>query len=233
MSEYIHFVKDFTLRCEELMKRIDKDNNIYDLKVTGLLMVASAAINIPFERLRPVSANMTPNPSGDIEKYSEAAQQFNQLLDSNFIGSCLAPNDMSSEWLIAEPKSVEGSPETWATSFKIISRKKTVKAVLKIIRHALAHGNIFTKSGTTLVDVNVGKNKRREIQEVILISVEAEKDESNNIRYGTVDHYNCISVTPIAFEKLLRGWFGFIKNIKIYPYVINDFEEMHTDAVIG
>lgn len=212
MSEYKVFVKEFPLRCEKIMGRIEKGHKYEDLTVTGLLMVAASAIIIPYERLRPVP----DHPSGDAKKYTEAAEKFKQLLDSNFVGSDLcSPNDKA-KWLFAKAESVEDDPDRWKWTFKKeISKEKKTKGVLDIIRNALAHGNIFTKPS------------RGDIQEIIFVSQELKRGEDGKVKEPhELKHYNCISVTPSLFKQFLGKWFAYIKNLEIYPYVIDDFKEV-------
>lgn len=226
MSDYKVFVKDFPSRCKKLLNRIEKEHKFDDLEVTGLLMVASAAVNIPYERLRAPSEKRKTHPSGDYEKYSKAAEQFNQRLDQNFVGSELYPNYNPGNWRLAKPKSVSGIPPDWGCSFNEISKDKLIRSVLAIVRNALAHGNIFTNP----TDI---KNGYREIQDILLVSVEPEREKDGTAIYGTVKYYNCISVTPTAFKQFLDGWFTLIKGLEIYPYIVDEYEEVDINAAIG
>jgi hypothetical protein len=232
MSDYKDFIRDFPSRCEKLLNRIEREHRFDDLTVTGLLMVASSAVNIPYERLRPPSDERKAHPSGDYEKYAEAAQQFKQLSDSNFVGSCLCPSNIDGNWRLVTTKSVQGPPDAWDCSFKHISKEKKVSSVIAIIRNALAHGNIFTKSGT-VGGGELGRNSHAKIREIVLVSVNQERDKKGDTIYGTVKDYTCISVTPAAFKQFLHGWFAFVKGLTIYPYIVEDFEDMDKYAAIG
>lgn len=203
MSDYKVFIKDFPERCEKLLKRIEIDNIFDDLTVTGLLTVASAAINIPYERLLAPSQYRSSHPSGDYKNFVEAAQQFNQLLKSNFVGSRLYTINITENWRLAKQESVTGTPDAWDRPFEKISNRMEISFVLTIIRNALAHGNIFTKAEET---------PRRKIQEIILVSEQREYDKNGK---PMVKYYNCISVTPTIFKQFLNEWFAFIKTLKI------------------
>ncbi len=214
MSAYKVFLKDFPDRCEKILQRIEKNIRYGDLTVTGLLMVASSAIIIPYERLSPVPEKSLAHPSGDADKYAEAAKQFKELLDSKFLESRLYSATTTEKWRLARPQSVKGNPDEWNCSFKEISKDKTTKGVLYIMRNSLAHGNIFTKP------------ERGEIQEIIFVSVELKRDNEGKPMPGELKHYNCISVTPYLFKQFLDKWFLCIKQLEIYPYVIDDCKEV-------
>lgn len=231
MSEYKVFIRDFPARCEKLLNRIEKGHRLDDLTVTGLLMVASAAVNIPLERLRAIPENGMPHPSGDYEKYAEAAEQFNQLLKSNFIGSCLYPISVPGDWRLARKKPEQGRPNDW-NGFEEIGKDKNIDFVLLVIRNALAHGNIFTRSGSTIAEGKLGKNNHTEIQEILFVSAKIERVKGVK-KDGKIEHYNCISVTPAAFKQFLDRWFTFINGLEIYPYIVDYFEEVDINAANG
>jgi len=204
------------------MNRIEQGNKFDDKKVTGLLMVASSAINIPFDRLRPVPENSMPHPSGDSEKYSKAVQQFEQLWNLNFVGSCLCPDNEMEYWKIAELKDIQSDPDGWRAEYDGINKEKKVKSILKIIRNALAHGNLYTKGPKI-------------IEEILFISTLNKSEICDKCKrpiFKTVDHYNCISVTPYAFEQFLKHWFQFISELEI-PTNISNYGEDVTIYAIG
>lgn len=215
MSDYKVFIKDFPSRCEKLLNRIEKGHKLDDLEVTGLIMVASAAINIPYERLQPVKDNSIPHPSSDVDKYSEAAQQFKQLLDSNFMGSDLYPNN-TLDWKIATLKSVEGTPDDWKEKFEKIDKDKSVSYILEIIRNSLAHGNIYTKA------------HNNEIEEILLVSVQRQREQGKLI--NKVQNYRCISLTPKAFSLFMDKWFKYFSELPLPEVMSFHYEPEYRQA---
>jgi len=214
MSAYKNFIQDFPARCEKLLDRIERGNKFDDKKVTGLLLVASSAVCIPYDRLRPVSNETMPHPSGDTEKYSIAARQFQQLWNSNIVGSRLCPKEERQNWLFTKLDDVQGDPDGWQTDFKEISKDKKVSSFLKIMRNALAHGNIYTKGSQS-------------IAQILFVSSEPDRKKCltcGTTRSATIKHYNCLAVTPDAFEQFLKHWFEFIKELEIPPVIYNDIE---------
>jgi hypothetical protein len=63
MSEYKDFVRDFPLRCHDLLKKFEPGAKLRDREVMLLLAVASAGLVVPYEGLRPER----PHPSGDVD----------------------------------------------------------------------------------------------------------------------------------------------------------------------
>jgi hypothetical protein len=101
-------------------------------------LVASAGFIVPYERL-------SDHPSGDSKRFAEAAEKLRKLLDEPFVSSVLY-NKTNSTWHDGKVVSVNGYPESWEGLQKRrpFSKDKKVGTTLKLLRNALAHGNIFT-----------------------------------------------------------------------------------------
>jgi len=161
-------------------------------EVTLSLVVAAAGFVVPFERLKP--DGQYKHPSGDREMYPEIANQLTALLSHKFLGSSLHP-ELETTWQnYGKLKTIEGDPERWGLKEKSFS--KNVSGVVKTIRNAMAHGNLFTRGNP--------------IEEILFVSVNSKPvNAENTIR--EVVYYSVISVSPEGFLSFLRNWFGFIK----------------------
>lgn len=152
-------------------------------EVTLSLVVAAAGFVIPFERLN------SEHPAGDEQRYPECARQLSVLLSGKFLGSILHPQP-ETVWAYDNLKTIEGDPDGWGLQAKPLTPGKTVGGVLRVIRNAMAHGNLFTR-GNPIETILFASAHRNDAKEIVAFSV--------------------ISVTPEAFLLFLRNWFEFIK----------------------
>jgi hypothetical protein len=113
-------------------------------EVTLVLTVASSGLVVPYERLKP-SGKFGDHPSGDHSTFADAAEKLRSLLDTAFTSSVLW-SEASSTWYDRKVLSVSDNLESWdgLRKRKPFSKEKKVRAVIKVIRDALTHGNIFT-----------------------------------------------------------------------------------------
>lgn len=190
MAEYKNFVQDFPSRCMDLLESFEQQAQAKDREVTLTLLVASAGFVIPFERLK--LPGKLEHPVQDRENYPRHSKALEQLMANKFRGSELHPTERSTNWQAGKLKSVRGSPNTWPELWenKILSEEKTVSNVLKSIRNALAHANIFT----------IGDP----IDKIIFVSV------NTNLAGNEITGYSFVSTSPEDFSYFLKAWFTFI-----------------------
>jgi len=195
MSEYTNFVRDFPARCREVLKMAEGPARLRGREVTLLLMAAASAFIVPFERLKPdEEPHASPHPSGDRERFPEMAEAVSNLLNKPFLASELWQNQNAESWRVGELASIAGTPDDWPAlkNAKPVSSQKKVRSLLKIIRNALAHGNLFTKGGSP-------------VSEVIFVSTQRDKD-------GNILGYSFLQVSPSDFQQLLIRWIDFLEN---------------------
>jgi len=194
MSNYKNFIKDFPIRCGEILKEYRSHAQKNGREVTHMFAIASAAITIPFERLKK-SSDGTGHPSGDKKKYKEAAGKFANLCDQYFLSSCLW-KDASKSWKTGQVKreDVTNGPESWRNNSTSLTEDIKVKKVLTYIRNALAHGSIFT-----LPDSD------DQIENIIFLS---------KIKNGKNFYGNCkmLMVSAEDFYKFIVKWVSFLKH---------------------
>ena len=200
MSNYKNFIRDFPVRCGEILAEYQEEAEINGREVTFMLSIAAAALPIPFERLQK-SPDGIEHPSGDKENYPRAKSTFDNLCGQKFLGSKLWDKDPEC-WQSGE---VEGEivkndpPETWAEDVNPASSCLRVKSVLKHLRNALAHGNIFTLP-----------DSMDEIRKIIFL---------NRIMCGRkfTGKYSILTVSPADFNDFLINWVNFLKDLKLDP----------------
>ena len=186
---------DFPSRCLEILDRQSGWAKFRDREVTLLLMVASAAFVVPYERLRS-DTNRSPHPAGDNERYAALAKRLEDLMANRFCGASLCPNSENS-WKIAKNVlRVDGDLDGWFLPklMKPVSKDKTVSSMLTLIRNALAHGNMFT-TGSPI--------------ETLIFVQRRGSDE------GSTSKFEVLSVGPEDFAHFIREWVAFLLDSQI------------------
>lgn len=190
MSAYRDFTSDFPSRCLDILDNQMAWAKFRGRDVTLLLMVASSAFLVPYERLRPDNQR-PPHPSGDNKRFAELSLKLEILFREKFIGSQLCTS-LENSWKYAtDVKRIDGDIDTWflPASLRPVTKEKQISAMLVWIRNALAHGNIYTSGNP--------------IDKLILVQL----DEPNNVKNSTC---HVLSVNPEDFGRFVRGWIGFV-----------------------
>ncbi len=194
MSAYKNYVQDFPRRCQDILKMASSKARFMDREVTLSLMVASAAFVIPFERLNN-------HPFDDKNRYPEAAEELKKLLKKpflEFLNLSIENESSNPSWHYGKLPDLKGGPDTWGRNCENSPIKESEKTnnVIRIIRNALAHGNIYTFHNP--------------IKSIIFI--QRNPDEDN---YKNTKDYSFVLVTPESFLKFLESWFKFINNLDL------------------
>jgi len=197
MSVYVNFVSDFPTRCQEILADYEPRARFLGRDVTHMLAIAAVGLNIPFERLREDASHV----SKDRESYQVAKTQLSDLRRRRFLGSDLWGPQPGS-WRYGEIPNGEGTVEDWKHTCSPVCHTGgrvtgnggpfTNDTVLRSLRNALAHGNIFTP-GT------------EEIEDVVFLS-------KINFRK---EPYRVLVVSPADFREFLKRWFIFIRRIRM------------------
>lgn len=196
MSAYTNFVQDFPNRCREVLKLAEKRAQVERREVTLALVVASAGILVPYERLKPDGE--IAHPSGNNTTFPDAAQQFRCLLKRPFLSSPIW-GQSSLTWHCGklEPNSMKDDPDSWEglRNQRYLGKDRTVGGVLRVIRNALAHGGIWTFQDP--------------IETIIFTNANYRTDKK------TVKDHSFISVGPEDFRQFLEKWFTFLEHLNI------------------
>ncbi len=136
MSAYRNFVVDFPNRCLELLDHYEADAATQEREVTFLLLVATSAFVVPFERLKD------GHPSKDSLQLEGASVRLKKLLGTPCAKSEFIPKH-GKNWLHGLIATFGDGPDTWPPS-NVSVEEEPVDYVLSTIRNALAHGNLYT-----------------------------------------------------------------------------------------
>lgn len=190
MTAYRDFVSDFPSRCLDVLRMAETKARLQQRQVTLALMVASAGFVVPYERLSIKKAH----PTGDAKKFAEASSKLAALMQMKFLVSPLGRG--ADSWHGGKLNSIKGYPDEWPEFLKAkpLSPDKTVGGLLRILRNALAHGNIFTHGDPIKALVFVGSNT----------------DDEDNI----ID-FSFARVSPEDFVRFLKQWFEFLRAAQI------------------
>lgn len=199
MTAYKNFVEDFPHRCREILNFAWKPALFKGREVTLMLMVASAGLVVPYERLKP-DGDKFKHLSEDNKRFSAAADQLRTLLEQPFLSSEVW-NQSVSTWHYGKLKDVRGDPDSWEGLCKRrpVPVDKTVKNVLRVIRNALAHGNIFTF--------------KNPIEAIIFIQANGGFGEEPK-------DYSFVFVGPADFRRFMENWFDFLDKLRIPQYEV-------------
>jgi len=186
MTAFKDFHRDFPKRCLEVLKLAEPQAKLRQREVTLILMVASAGLVMPLERLRSREPDKQ-HPIGDRERYGVASKRMDELLAEEFQSSTLDKG--SDDWTCGNAISISDMPDTWPEmeTRKSITQKKTVGGVIKPIRNALAHGNIFTCNDP--------------IKQIVFAQDKNSKGK-----------YPFICVSPEDFKTFIESWFKFLES---------------------
>ena len=197
---YKDFIKDFPIRCGEILEEYRIHTRKNGREVTHMFAIASAAITIPFERLRKPSDGIE-HPFGDKKKYQKAAGQFNNLCGNYFLRSCLW-EDASKSWKIGQIKKEDVPNKLESRITESLTEFVKVEEILVHIRNALAHGSIFTFP-----------DAEEQIEDIVFLSKIMEgRSFSGN--------YKMLRVSAEDFYEFLVKWVSFLKNeLKIPPEI--------------
>lgn len=197
MSAYRNFVADFPGRCQRLLSRSFRNAESNDLEVTLLLSIASSGLLIPYARLTE-----SEHPSQDPSRFVLARNSINCVLKSKFLGSPLHPEIDPGSWEIGSLVDIADSPDFWDWSrIKPISKDKTGNPLIKILRNALAHGNIFTMGSPHIESI------------AFLSKLNAQEPTAG---------YDCLVVSPADFKDFISRWLGSLEEAKIPGEVFSE-----------
>jgi hypothetical protein len=137
MTDYADFVRDFPVRCGEVLELCYEQAVSNDREVTFLMMAAAAAF-VPYERLR----SSKEHPLRDRKRFPSAARNLDTALGKPFLKSPFHDGTTGS-WSMARTRTA-GPPFDLCP----LAYDTQANQVFAIIRNALAHGNLWTRPGS-------------------------------------------------------------------------------------
>ncbi len=189
---YQDYVSDFPQRCSRLLGELGSTTQDMGLEVTHLLSITTVGLTVPYDRLR--KGSRTPHPSDDRRRYKRAASEYNRLLEEPFLSSQLWGAEPST-WRKGKVRDVRAQEPDFVPAFAsakpIQPNVKAGTVVGAIMRNALAHGNIVTRT------------KDREINDVMFLS---EK------KYPV---FRFVAVEPEDLREFMANYFEFLDRLDL------------------
>ncbi len=198
MANYQDFFEDFPRRCHDLLESQYASAAAADREVTLTLMVASAGFVVPFERLR--KDGLFEPPTTDRQTSPTVTTKFDKLLGTLWAQSSLSAKVTSiSMGSLSDPKK---AVDDWSEIRTCTppSASATVSNVITVIRHALAHGSIYTKP-----------NDSKQVEAVIFVS------GGLNRKTGTLTPYKFVQFDPTSLRQFLIAWFDELSSWRASP----------------
>jgi hypothetical protein len=187
MGAYSNFVQDLPNRCNSLLRDFEVAAKYRGKEVTLMLAMATSGLIIPFARLQEPK-----HPSLDRSRFIDAMARFNDLMSTRFLGSRLWPSN-SASWTVGKVDCGTQQIDVWSleSKSKPLSNEEVTSKIVRRLRNALAHGNIFTLGNP--------------ISRLIFLS-QLKRDGDEFIFY---------MVSPVDFRSFLSNWFLVLETLKI------------------
>jgi hypothetical protein len=165
-----------------------------DLEVTLLLSVASSGLIVPYARL-----SEDAHPARDADRFAEAKGKLDRVLDAALLASELWDTIDPGSWRFGELCDLSGDPDAWdLDTLKPVSRKKKARSIVKVLRNALAHGNVFTRG-------------RPHIDTLVFLSRRCQKNPEQG--------YNCVLVSPADLKCFVLNWLETLGGVEVGGWV--------------
>lgn len=148
MTAYRNMVGDMPSRGKDLLEQLYAGAQARDRECTLLLSVAALVLVTPYERLKKPAPDSTnpPHPSADRFNFHEAASSIDRLAQTRLSDSSLWPQRAYESWMRCTVADASKSFDQWPelTSMTPLKKEDLCGPVVTTLRHALAHGNIWT-----------------------------------------------------------------------------------------
>ena len=191
MTQYHDYIIDLPGRCLDIFEYFEPEAKKQDKEVTLLLMAATSAFVIPLERIKSK------------ELYSDSKEvfpSFDEELKKKWSESPLSR--CPEEWPLGFTEDWDGGPNSWPPPTTGVGNED-VSEVLRIIRNALAHGNLHTDGN--LADGNY----------IHLLRLHSE--EHHEYYWNKVIGYKYLDIPVSDFRQFLFNWLALLDKFNIQP----------------
>lgn len=215
MSNYRCWVSDFPKRCQKLLDKFEGQAKLNDLEVTLLLAVASASIGITHDRIKNTDSKSVKH-LGSVHVNEKQSEKAKCLLKTKISDINAFRNGIVLYGRNAVRNPDPGSmPDDWNLndSCKEISKNKEFGTIIKHVRNALAHGNIFTLSENGL------------IKNIVFLSRLYDHNENKSI-----NEYDALIIAVHDLKEILKYWVDEVVAIGVGYQGIASYLDLEIEA---
>lgn len=191
MGHYKNFTVDFPQRLSELDQKFRHIASSADLDVSYVLMKLAASFLLPYERLQGTSGAQTADVN---DQYRHVIRQVLEL-DKLFFQASYCDN--RDDWFALDVENFMLGPNDWNGKERRL--ESPVYQVLEIIRHSVAHSNIFFGGGHRIEHVYLG---------------------SRRDRLPNTGKYRVIRCTVRELGHLVDAWIHHLQKLRVSPTLI-------------
>ena len=189
MVQYRNFTVDLPKRIDELDSEFRGIAEKRELEVSYLLMKLSSAFILPYERIDGTSGAKSHDII-DTQRIRSALELDKLFFDSNYYIN-------KDDWKKVDVDNFSFGPSRWFSMLENFSM--TVAKVLKILRHSIAHSNLFFGGNEDIEHIYFGNRKER---------------DSKTNKYTVL----CCSVAEM--NHLVGCWISNVSKLSANPYLI-------------
>ena len=193
MTQHHDYIIDLPERCIGILEYLWPAAKEQSREVTLLLMAATSAFVIPFERIK--RKDLYPDSN---EVFPSFDEELRKKWNESPLSRC------TEEWPLGDVSDWGGGPNSWPPP-TTRAGNEDVEEVLRIIRNALAHGNLHTDGNHT--DGN----------HIHSLRLHSEKREERKI-IG----YRYLDISVSDFRQFLFNWLTLLRTFHIQPKTQED-----------
>ena len=189
MTAYSNLSVDLPSRIRDLDPAFRKHAELNDLQVTYLFMKLASSFLLPYERI----AGTSGASADDIcdQQAIRPSLEFDRRFRES--GYC---KDFT-KWKMIDTDDYSAGPEYWKNDTQPL--ELTAAKVLKIIRHSIAHSNLYFGGQETIQHIYFGNRRSNSPQS---------------------DEYRIIRATVAESEYLCERWIENVVNLKAHPALL-------------
>lgn len=191
------FATEYPERCLQLLEAFEAIAQDRDLFGTFSVMLASSILLVPWER----ASNRHPlkqEHGGGLQKAFKALERQKWLAAEFWAG--IGPGEWRFSRIMGDPNNAyewknEGGHPSFSADANTI-QKRTVGEVFRVLRNALAHGNII------YLDENGWESEGARVQHIAFLSRYEETEEQR----AASETYRLMTVRETDFLPFVRAW---------------------------
>lgn len=200
------FVVEYPERCRQLLEALEPIARQRELLGSFSLLVAAAMFTIPYERLK------ARHPLARQDREQPLYEALRRVERQNFLEAEFWQERRPEGWRLGRIMTRPGSTENWKDEDGVhpmrpdarnTIARRTANDVLRVIRNALAHGNII------YLDESGVERRGARLSHLAFLSRYEETEEQKAVR----ETYRLVTVTEDAFIEFVKSWASWLESL--------------------